>query len=85
MTPEATPLSVLSALRLSVPDARALSVIRALLDAERVIAETFNGNSPGRADARLARGMAATLAKAADEHEAGDETTGPVRLTDLPV
>ncbi len=70
-------------LRNTVPDARVISLMRALLAADGVIAETFNGSSPGRADAALARSFALTLAEAADDLEAEGVLAGPVRLRDL--
>ena len=48
-TPE--PLTLLSRLRRDAPDARLTALIRALLSADQVISETFNGSGPGRADA----------------------------------
>ncbi len=85
MDTNAEPLTLLHNLRHSVPDARTTALIRALLDADRVIGETFNGNSPGRADAALARSMALTIAEAADEAEASENPTAPLRLSDLSI
>jgi hypothetical protein len=70
MAPDNDALTLASTLRNTVPDAPAIAVIRALLAADQVISETFNGSSPGRADAKLARAMALTLAEAADDLDA---------------
>lgn len=67
MAPDNDALTLATALRRDVPDAPAISVIRALLSADRVILETFNGNAPARVDAQLARAMALTLAEATDD------------------
>ncbi|MEJ6390668.1 hypothetical protein [Gymnodinialimonas ulvae] len=82
-TPE--PLALLARLRKSAPDARLTALIRALLSADQVISETFNGSSPGRADAILARSMALTLAEAGDEVEAETRPGAPLRLSDLSI
>lgn len=82
-TPE--PLALLSRLRQTAPDARLTALIRALLSADQVITETFNGSSPGRSDAALARSMALTLAEAADEAETSTNPTAPLRLSDLSI
>ncbi|MBL4628385.1 MAG: hypothetical protein JKY00_10185 [Roseicyclus sp.] len=83
MAPENDALTLATLLRNTVPEAPALAVIRALLAADRVILETFNGNSPGRVDALLARGLALTLADAADDLEVSRNTPNPIRLADL--
>ncbi len=85
MNSDADPLSVIWALRQNAPDARATALIRALLAADQVIASTFNGNSPGRADAKLARTMALIIAEAADDMEEDDTVTAPLRLSDLSI
>lgn len=79
------PLALLAELRRSAPEARITALIRALLSADQVISETFNGNAPGRADAALARSMALILAEAADETEAAGAATRPLRLDDLSI
>lgn len=76
-------LTLATTLRNTVADAPAISVIRALLSADRVIRDTFNGNSPGRVDAELARSLALTLAEAADDLSATRALPNPVRLGDL--
>ncbi len=82
MAPDNDALTLASTLRNTVPDAPAIAVIRALLSADSVILETFNGNSPGRVDAMLARGLALTLAEAADDLEAARDTPA-ILLSDL--
>jgi hypothetical protein len=83
MSSHAEPLALAGRLRHTVPGARVTALIRALLDADRVIGETFSGASPGRADARLARGFALTLAEAADEVEAERDDGTALTLADL--
>jgi hypothetical protein len=70
-------------LRNTVAEARLSALIRALLSAEAVIRETFNGSSTGRADAALARSLALTLAEAADDIEAARDPDTALRLRDL--
>lgn len=83
MAPDNDALTLATTLRNTVADAPAIAVIRALLSADRAIQETFNGNSPGRVDAQLARSLALTLAEAADDLEVARNTPDPVRLGDL--
>lgn len=79
-------LALSSHLRQTVPDARAVALIRALLSADQVIQDTFNGNSPGRLDAKRARALAYALTVATDDAEASRTThDGPLRLSDLPL
>jgi len=85
MDSDAEPLTILWKLRQTVPDARVTAVIRALLAADQVIATTFNGNSPDRPDAKLARTMALILAEAADDAEAAQRPPDPLRLSDLSI
>lgn len=82
MAPVNDTLTRASTLRNTVPDAPATAVIRALLSADHVIRETFNGNSAGRVDAMLARGLALTLAETADDLKAARDTS-PILLSDL--
>ncbi len=70
-------------LRNSVPEARVIALIRALLAAEHLIRDTFNGSSPGRVDADLARNFAFSLAEAADDLEATRDPATTLRLVDL--
>ncbi|QXT40488.1 hypothetical protein [Gymnodinialimonas ceratoperidinii] len=83
MAPENDALALATKVHSTMADEAAITVIRALLAADRAIAETFNGDAERRADAALARGLALTLAEAADElaHERGDPD--PIRLGDL--
>ncbi|ABD53765.1 hypothetical protein [Jannaschia sp. CCS1] len=82
MAPENDALTLATTLRNSVPDATAMAVIRALLAADRVIVETFNGHASSRIDAQLARALALTLAEAADDlSHTRDEVQ--IRLGDL--
>ena len=83
MAPDTDALTLATALRNTVPEAPAISVIRALLSADRVIRETFNGNSPGRVDAERARSLALALAEAADDLMDARKDPDPVRLGDL--
>lgn len=83
MAPDTDKLALASALRTTVPDAPAISVIRALLDADRVIIETFNGNASSRVDAHLARSLALTLAEATDDLAHDRDEPHPIRLGDL--
>lgn len=76
-------LTLATALRNTVPDASAISVIRALLSADSVIQQTFNGTSPGRPDAALARSLALTLAEAADDLQDSRAAPNSIRLSDL--
>ena len=85
MDSQAEPLTVLWNLRQTAPEARVTALIRALLAADQVIASTFNGNSPGRADAQLARSMALTLAEAADDAEVETPPSAPLRLSELSI
>ena len=85
MDNRAEPLTVIWHLRQSAPDARVTALIRALLSADQVIVSTFNGNAPGRADARLARTLALTLAEAADDAEQENAPKAPLRLSDLSI
>lgn len=83
MAPDNNALTLASTLRNTVADASAVSVIRALLAADRVILETFNGNSPGRVDAQLARALALTLAEALDDLLHDRNEPNPILLGDL--
>lgn len=83
MAPENDALTLASTLRNTVPEAPVIAVIRALLAADRVIGETFNGNTPGRMDAMLARGLALTLAEAADNYEATRDVRDTTLLSDI--
>lgn len=85
MQPDTDALTLAIHLRNSVPEARATALIRALLATEAVIRDTFNGSSPGRADAALARSFAFTLVEVADDFEAAREADTAPRLRDLAV
>lgn len=67
MVPDNDALVLATTLRNTAADAPAISVVHALLAADRVIVETFNGNAPARVDAQLARAMALTVAAATDD------------------
>ncbi|MBY4894914.1 hypothetical protein KUL25_19320 [Rhodobacteraceae bacterium N5(2021)] len=67
MAPDNDALTLATTLRNSVPEEPAIAVIRALLSADRVIIDTFNGSGPNRIDAQLARSLALTLAVATDD------------------
>ncbi|WP_224813720.1 hypothetical protein [Hasllibacter sp. MH4015] len=83
MQPDSDALTLAMHLRSAVPEARVIALIHALLSADRVIRDTFNGNAPARADAALASGFALTLAEVAEAHEARENPTRPVTLRDL--
>lgn len=76
-------LTLATNLRNTVPDAPAIAVIRALLSADSVIQQTFNGDAPGRVDAQLARALALTLAEAADDLQDAQKAPNPILLADL--
>ncbi|GAB5448661.1 hypothetical protein [Gymnodinialimonas sp.] len=82
MAPDNDALTLATTLRSAVPDAPAISVIRALLAADRVIIETFNGNAPARVDAQLARSLALTLAEATDDLSDARDAS-PILLADV--
>lgn len=82
MAPENDDLTLATTLRNKVPGAPAIAVVRALLSADQVISETFNGNALNRVDAMLARGLALTLAEATDDLEATRDVP-PILLSDL--
>jgi hypothetical protein len=83
MAPDTDALTLATQLHGSLADTPVITVIRALLAADRAIVETFNGDLERRGDAALARGLALTLAEAADalSDECGDPD--PIRLGDL--
>ena len=85
MDSKAEPLTILWSLRQTVPEARVTALIRALLAADQVIATTFNGNSQNREDAKLARSMALVIAEAADDAEAAETPSAPLRFRDLTI
>lgn len=83
MAPETDALTLATTLRNTLADAPAMAVIRALLEADQVILETFAGTSTGRDDAELARSLAFTLVKAADDLSHIRKDRNRVRLSDL--
>ncbi|MEJ6393761.1 hypothetical protein V8J82_10870 [Gymnodinialimonas sp. 2305UL16-5] len=86
MAADADDVGVMAHLRHAVPDVRVLALIRALLSADQVIHETFNGNAAGRKDAIRARRLAVMLTEAADEVDVALSQDRPaLRLVDLPV
>jgi len=93
MQPETDALSLAIHMRNTLPDVRPMALLRALLSAEAVIRDTFNGNSQGRTDGALALQIALTLAELADDqeagreadHEAGRADDATLRLRDLPL
>lgn len=84
MQTENDPMQLATRLKSELSDERVSAVIFALLSADKVIAETFNGSLTGKQDAELARSFALILAEAS---EAVEKTRGnqALRLSDLAI
>jgi hypothetical protein len=83
MAPDTDALTLATQLHGSLADTPVITVIRALLAADRAIVETFNTDPERRGDAALARGLALTLAEAADALSDDRGDPDPIRLGDL--
>lgn len=83
MAPDTDALTLATQLHGAMADTPAITVIRALLAADRAIVETFNTDPERRDDAALARGLALTLAEAADALSDDRGNPDPIRLGDL--